>query len=168
MIIAIILTFLSFALLATYIGWSIKKIGYIPKSLSKSYYLIPEKKRWYFQFTLMLMGILLMPAWIIISPDLWMFLGVLTCFAIIFVGAAPKFLHWHEKNMHTISAWCAAAFSICWSILAYDYLWICPVVCGVAAGIMALIQRKSYYFWLEMGAFLSAFISVTAGIFIKF
>ena len=163
----IILLFVGIALFVAYTCYAVKKAG-MPKSLSQTYYLMKAYKQgWMFQFTLVLLGFFLLPAWINLSPDWWMFLGFISCGSIIFVGAAARYLRMEEKHIHTACAWIAAASSVLWSILSYDWLWISPVVFAIAGGIFALIYRKSYYFWLEMAAFANAFVSLIVAIFIQ-
>lgn len=167
MITTIILIILGIALFVGYTIYAVKKGG-MPKSLSQTYYrLEPYKKEWFFQVTLVCLGIFLLPAWIMSSPDWCMFMGFICCLSIIFVGAFARYLRMREdKRIHTACAWIAAIASVCWSIFAYKYLWIVPVVCIPLGGIMALIYRKSYYFWLEMGAFANAFVSLIVALFI--
>lgn len=167
MIIRIILIALGIALFVSYTVYAVKKGG-MPKSLSQTFYRLElYKKDWMFQATLIGMGILFMPAWIMSSPDWCAFMGVLCCFSIIFVGAFARYLRMKEdKYIHTSCAWFAAAISICWSIFSYKWLWISPVACGIVFGTLALIYRKSYYFWLEMGAFTSTFISLIVSLFL--
>lgn len=167
MITAIILLILG---IGTFIAYTIyaEIKGGMSKSLSQTYYrLEPFHKEWMFQAALVCTGLFLFPAWIILSPDWCAFMGVLSCLSIIFVGAFARYLRMKEdKFIHTFCAWFAAAASVCWSIFSYEWLWISPVVFGILGGIMALIFRKSYYFWLEMGAFASAFASLIAAIFL--
>ena len=164
----IILTLLSIAWLVLYTCLTIKKLG-IPKSLSATYYLLkPYKKEKLFQATLIGMGILLLPAWINLSPDWWMFLAFLSCGSIMFVGAAAKYLRMEEKHVHVICAWVAGVASIAWSCLAYKLLWIVPLVCMVAALVGAIVDKKHHTFWIEMGAFVSTFISLIVALFIVY
>ena len=166
MIATSILMFLGIVLFVGYTLYVIKKFG-IPKSLSKTYYLLqPINKSWLFQATLIGTGLLLLPAWINVSPDWCMFMAFLACGSIMFVGAAARYLRMEEKHVHIICAWVAAVASIAWCCFAYKWLWIAPLVCMLAACVVSIHDKRNYTFWMEMGAFLSTFISLIISLFL--
>ena len=158
--------FIGLALFVAYLWYVLKKYG-VPKSLSQTYYLLkPDKKSWMFQITLVVLAFLLISPWMELSPDWCRFMGAISCGAIMFVGAAAKYLRMEEKHIHTIAAGLAALASVCWSIFSYKWLWLSPVICGAAGLVVSIFDWKSKTFWFEMAAFLSAFVSLITAMFL--
>ena len=162
----IIFLLLDIALVGGYIWYTVKKFG-VPTSLSKTYYLLQEnKKGWMFQAALIGGGLLLLPVWMNLSPDWWMCLGFLACACIMLVGGAARYLRMEEKGMHTVCAWIAGAASVCWSIFAYKYLWIVPLVFAIAGIVMYFVDKKNHTFWVQMAVFASAYVSLIIALFL--
>lgn len=145
------------------------KFGY-SKSLSATYYLLPNKWRWVFTLFMWAIAFLLMPAWIEVANNLgdWRSnltcLAFLTCALICFVGAAPNFRAFKmESKVHTISATAAAVtallwcFICCWNIMYVPIIAIL-IVLGVSFMTKSLKDCKVY--WLEMMAFGATYGSV--------
>jgi hypothetical protein len=139
----------------------------IPKSLSDTYYLYKDKKDWmriFFPLMMFSMVGLLMPAWLEISAgSMLQFLAFLAAASIAFVGAAPTFKNGGmDYKVHSISAYCAAVFSILWVILV-SKLWIMPIIWLVFITLLAILTKSvktSTIYWLETVAFMSTFISI--------
>lgn len=107
---------------------------------------------------------LLMPAWLEISVGSTLqFLAFLAAASIAFVGAAPTFKNGGmDYKVHSISAYCAAAFSILW-IIFVSKLWIMPIIWLVFITLLAILTKSvktSTIYWLETVAFMSTFISI--------
>ena len=145
------------------------KFGY-SKSLSATYYLLPNKWRWIFTIFMWACGMLLMPAWIEVAegfPD-WRchltFLSFLTCALICFVGAAPNFRAFEMENkVHVISATTAAVtallwcFVCCWNIM---YIPIIAILIVLGIGFLTKTFKSCQTYWLEMMAFGATYGSV--------
>lgn len=163
---SLICVFIAFIIYLIYNGMAIKLFG-IPESLSDTYYLYKEKKDWmriFFPLMMFSMVGLLMPAWLEISAgSMLQFLAFLAAASIAFVGAAPTFKNGGmDYKVHSISAYCAAAFSILWVILV-SKLWIMPIIWLVFITLLAILTKSvktSTIYWLETVAFMSTFISI--------
>ena len=145
------------------------KFGY-SKSLSATYYLLPNKWRWVFTLFMWTCGMLLMPAWIEVSEHFGDWRSNLTCLAfftcalICFVGAAPNFRAFKMESMvHTISATAAAVTALLWCfVCGWDTMYVpiiaILIVLGVSFMTKSLKECKTY--WLEMMAFGATYASV--------
>ena len=163
---SLICVFIAFIIYLVYNGIAIKLFG-IPKSLSDTYYLYKDKKDWmriFFPLMMFSMVGLLMPAWLEISAgSMLQFLAFLAAASIAFVGAAPTFKNGGmDYKVHSISAYCAAVFSILWVVLV-SKLWIMPIIWFVFITLLAILTKStktSTIYWLETVAFMSTFISI--------
>ena len=163
---SLICVFIAFIMYLVYNGIAIKLFG-IPESLSDTYYLYKDKKDWmriFFPLMMFSMVGLLMPAWLEISVGSTLqFLAFLAAASIAFVGAAPTFKNGGmDYKVHSISAYCAAAFSILW-IIFVSKLWIMPIIWLVLITLLALLTKSvktSTIYWLETVAFMSTFMSI--------
>ena len=163
---SLICVFIAFIMYLVYNGIAIKLFG-IPESLSDTYYLYKEKKDWmriFFPLMMFSMVGLLMPAWLEISAgSMLQFLAFLAAASIAFVGAAPTFKNGGmDYKVHSISAYCAAVFSILWVVLV-SKLWIMPIIWFVFITLLAILTKStktSTIYWLETVAFMSTFMSI--------
>lgn len=163
---SLICVFIAFIIYLIYNGIAIKLFG-IPESLSDTYYLYKEKKDWmriFFPLMMFSMVGLLMPAWLEISTgSMLQFLAFLAAASIAFVGAAPTFKNGGmDYKVHSISAYCAAVFSILWVVLV-SKLWIMPIIWFVFITLLAILTKSvktSSIYWLETIAFMSTFMSI--------
>ena len=139
----------------------------VPKSLSMTYYLFMEKKKWlsvWFPTMMISMVILLMPSWLEISEgSYFQFMAFLAAGGIMFTGAAPAFKSSDlEDKVHTGSAAFAALFALLWVIVVsqlwyFIILWL--IVCSFCA-VFTKTYKSSYIYWLETVAFLSTFSAI--------
>lgn len=137
----------------------------VPESLSNTYYLYQDKcnKGWLFCLMMYLVVAFMMPAWITMSEGSdFQFLSFLAPASIAFVGTAPRFKNGElENNVHTYSAYIAAACSLLWVILVTHYWWVILIWFGFVA--LAAIFTSSYkiclVYWLETVAFCATFTS---------
>ena len=163
---SLICVFIAFIIYLIYNGIAIKLFG-IPESLSDTYYLYKAKKDWmriFFPLMMFSMVGLLMPAWLEISAgSMLQFLAFLAATSIAFVGAAPTFKNGGmDYKVHSISAYCAAVFSILWVVLV-SKLWIMPIIWFIFITLLAILTKStktSTIYWLETVAFMSTFVSV--------
>lgn len=166
---SVILILLSLVIFVVYNAIMNIKFG-LPKSLSATYYNLPERFRWVFTLFMWAIAFLLMPAWIEVANSLgdWRehltFLAFLTCALICFVGAAPNFRAFEmESKVHTISAtasavtallWC---FICCWNIM---YVPVIAVLIVLGVSFMTKSLKDCKVYWLEMMAFAATYSSV--------
>lgn len=141
----------------------------IPKSLSMTFYLLQEKKKWlriWFPIMMISMAFLLMPAWLEISiGSPFQFLAFLAPAGIMFTGAAPAFKSSElENTVHMTSAIFAAITALLWVGLVAN-LWFAIAIWFVIIAILAIVTKtvkSSYIYWLETVAFLSTFTAILA------
>lgn len=141
----------------------------IPKSLSMTFYLLQEKKKWLrilFPIMMISMAFLLMPAWLEISVGSpFQFLAFLAPAGIMFTGAAPAFKSSElENTVHMTSAIFAAITALLWVGLVAN-LWLVIAIWFVIIAILAIVTKtvkSSYIYWFETVAFLSTFTAILA------
>lgn len=141
----------------------------IPKSLSMTFYLLQEKKKWlriWFPIMMISMAFLLMPAWLEISVGSpFQFLAFLAPAGIMFTGAAPAFKSSElENTVHMTSAIFAAITALLWVGLVAN-LWLVIAIWFAIIAILAIVTKtikSSYIYWLETVAFLSTFTAILA------
>jgi hypothetical protein len=141
----------------------------VPKSLSMTFYLFQERKKWQrvlFPIMMVFMAGLLLPAWLEISEghDL-QFMAFFGIAGIIFTGMAPAFKSSDlENKVHMGSAIFAAIFSLLWVAFVAN-LWYFILVWFVVIVLIALLTKSiktGYIYWLETVAFMSTFTAVIA------
>ena len=141
----------------------------IPKSLSMTFYLLQDRKKWlriWFPIMMISMAFLLMPAWLEISVGSpFQFLAFLAPAGIMFTGAAPAFKSSElENTVHMTSAIFAAITALLWVGLVAN-LWLAIAIWFVIIAILAIVTKtvkSSYIYWLETVAFLSTFTAILA------
>lgn len=139
----------------------------VPNSLSQTFYLFKERKKWQmflFPIMMFMMGFSLMSAWLEISEGHNLqFMTFFAAAGIMFTGAAPAFRSSDlENNVHTISATLAAFFSLLWVILVAK-LWYIILIWFIVILLFAVMTKtvkKSTIYWLETVTFLSTFTSI--------
>lgn len=156
----------AFLIYLIYNGVALGLFG-IPKSLSMTFYLFQEKKKWtriFFPIMMILVAFLLLPAWLEISAlSSLQFLAFLAASGIIFTGAAPAFKSSDMENtVHVVGAGCAALFATLWVILVSKLWWVILIWLAILGLIMLVTKttKSSYIYWLETVAFLSTFTSI--------
>ena len=141
----------------------------VPKSLSMTYYLFKERKnslKALFPAMIALLCVLLIPCWLTLSEGSnFQFLSFLAPAALMFVGFTPAFNDADMyKIIHNVAAYTCAVFAMLWIILVTPFWYIILIVLGViaVAAILTKTWKTSYIYWLEMVAFVSLFITITA------
>ena len=153
------------AIYVIYNAFALKFFG-VPKSLSNTYYLY--KDRWNIGFLFPIMMYLvtgfMMPAWITLSEgSMFQFLSFLAPAGLAFVGTAPAFKSSSlENNVHTWSAYLAAAFSLLWVILVTPFWWTILVWLGIilVSAVLTKTFKSSLVYWLEQIAFGATLTSI--------
>ena len=124
----------------------------VPPSLSESFYVIRHKVT--FSLTLATTGALVIIPWIEVSQR-GEGLAFLAVAGMMFVAASPQFKESLSREVHYVAASIMAAACIAWEILNGG-VWI-PL--GVFL-IIGLCNKKNIIFWLEIGLFLDAELSI--------
>lgn len=162
-----------FVLAAFLIYWAYNAaalgIFQVPKSLSMTFYLFQERKKWQrvlFPIMMVSMAGLLMPAWLEISEGHNLqFMAFFAAAGIIFTGAAPAFKSSDlENSVHMGSAIFAAVFAMLW-VAFVAQLWYFILVWFIIIALVAVLTKtvkSSYIYWLETVAFMSTFTAVIA------
>lgn len=138
-----------------YILFVVKKYG-IQKSVSNSYYKLPENKRWIFTIAL----------WSFAFPAI--VLGVehsglafLAGAGIMFVGAAPAFkLHKMEEQVHVAGALAGVIGGIAFMLVTG--LWQVALATLALMGVVMLVPKlkENKTWWLELAAFYGYAVAV--------
>ena len=147
-----ILTALSFAILALYIGIYVNENG-VPESLSATYY----KTKYLFQLSLGTAGFLMTVSLLDLTVGKWyQFLSFFATSALIFVAFAPDYKQMLEGKIHVGAAMISAIAAL--ALVVLMGYWYVPVLPALAA--FFIIKRygnKTY--WLEMVCFVSIFLT---------
>ena len=173
--VCLICAFAALLIFTVYNYVSLRLFG-VPKSLSETYYLWQNEQRGMgAMFTAMMasVAITLMPAWLTISDAVggweknFTFLAFLAAGSIAFVGAAPAFRGCElESKVHSISAKCAAAFSLLWCcVVCRRTAYIVPVAAAVvwATAFATKTAKSCSVYWWEMCAFVATFATIITG-----
>ena len=165
-----IITFvlIAFFIYLVYNGAALRLFG-VPKSLSMTYYLLEEKKKWsriFFPITMTSVVAMLLPAWLELSEGSpFQFTAFLAAAGILFVGAAPAFMNNRLENLvHIVSAIVAAVFALLWVVLV-SKMWLIIVMWLAFIALVAFLTKSvksSYTYWLETVAFMATFTSIIA------
>lgn len=154
----IYLYLMSLIFLAMYIVYAVRVCG-VPWSLSDTYYQLKKRNRpaWLFQAAMIIPAMLLMPVWIECSSDDLQFLAFLSCGGLIFVGTAPLFKEEFQSKVHYTGTAISGLAAILW--LCLSGLWWLPLITMNAAVGIAIFKSR-WMFWLEMAAFMGAYVGV--------
>lgn len=161
----VLLIVLSFFIFLAYLCYAFSFCG-IPSSLSETYYLLKERGKpgWIFSIVMVVIAMLLMPGFIEISDNSgywYTFLSFFTCIAIVFVGLSPGFRN-GQGTIHFVSAIIAAVSGVLWSLFT---IWFVPLIVAVAfTAPLVLMWKSAKTFWLEIIAFFSVYISVLSSL----
>jgi len=138
--IAMLLVFIS------YVSYIWIKYG-AQKSISASYYVLPEKLRFLFTFFCWGFAVPAIMLGVEITP-LMFFAGA----GILVVGAAPKIAMKEEYKVHMIAAISGIVFSQLAIFLGFQLLWL-NIVSIVLSAIIPFVFKKTYFWWIELVAF---------------
>ena len=133
----------------------------VPTSLSNTFYLLQDKRKWMASAFVLLMysiAITLVSPIIDHTPDGLQIFAFLPIVGIGFVGAAPLFKG-EDSLVHKIAALTAAGGSIFWVLLTHIDYWPYPVFSAIIFGTIMLLSKtvKCYIFWAEMVVFYSMY-----------
>lgn len=131
--------------------------GGVPVSLSAVYYLL-DKRGWVFQLAMIGAGAMLMPLWLDLSDEGYQWLVFLACGGMIFVGAAPSFRLPLQGIIHYSSAVLCCVCAVAWQIL--EGLWDVTLFFGFFGGMLALMWREKWCWWMEIAVMCSLMFNV--------
>lgn len=130
----------------------------IQKSISASYYVLPENLRilfslfcWGFAFPAIILGIEITP--------LMFFAGAGICF----VGAAPQILEKDVYKVHMVAAISGIIFSQLAIFFGYHMLWL--NILSIILAALSLLSKKYYFWFIELVAFGSILYAISTTIF---
>lgn len=157
------LTIISFSILVVYLISYFIVFRSIPSSLSDTYYYFETKwkKGWIFTVSLVIMGMILTPAFLELAEGSNLqFLAFLCPASILFVGAAPRFKDVGiESIIHPVAAGISALCGVLY-ILLVAKTWYVLIGWLLLIGIPVLLVKgwrkgikECYTFWLEMIVF---------------
>lgn len=157
---------IAFAIYLIYNGFVIRLFG-VPNSLSNTFYLYKQKRKWMrflFPAMMVILVTLLLPAWLEISAgNVLQFLAFFAAAGLLFVGAAPAFMSSDlENKVHTYSAIGSVLFALLWIIFVSKTWFMIPIWFAVIALIAWLTKtwKSASIYWLENVAFMSTFTSI--------
>ena len=152
------LILISMSIIITYIGYMINELGYLPDSISQSFYLL--KYKWIFSVAMLLTAALLMPAAIESGLPESQWSAFLSCTGMIFVAFAPNFRDNLSYEVHMIGAVVCVTVSQIWVSYNYiDCLW---------SWLVYLIYTLIYMTRSDENGFLNKFLSTKPLSYIEF
>lgn len=147
----------------------------VPASISDTYYKLERRHKglgWLFTAMCWLVGGLLLPALLEITPESYQFTAFLACAGLLFVGAAPQFKLSLTGAVHYGSAAVCVVFSQIWVGLTVWWV-LLPVWIGFISYILYgmirhldLFRGRIYFieskpmFWAELAAIMATYIAV--------
>lgn len=157
------MTILVLIIITLYVVIMIYKNKGIPNSISATYYILQHK--YWFCFTMISVGIILLIALLDTVSSNIQFLVFLACSGIIFVGAAPNFKEQLEKKVHEIGAIICISGSQILIILTQPIillLWV-PWIIYILLKLKINNLRDSFLetkplFWIEIISFTTIFL----------
>lgn len=142
---------LSLAVFVAYLAMYLAHHG-VPASLSETFYHV--KHRWKFSVCLIVMAALIFVPWVESSERLD-FLVFFACFSVFMIAASPQFKEAFVSPIHYGSAAVMAVSAVTWEVANGGLFWVLG-----AFGIVAIINRRNWVLWLEVGLFLEIVISL--------
>lgn len=138
-----------------YIITTLIKFG-IPESVSATHYLWNKAFNnggLLFTATLVLVGFLVIPPWISVSPDDLTMCPFISSAALVFVGCAAAFKEELTSSVHYTSAVIWATMVLIYATLTGCYMF---VIFGAFFALIGMLLNKwsNITFWLEIGAVL--------------
>jgi hypothetical protein len=156
MILSMILFVLMVSVFLAYVGYIWAKYG-VQKSISESYYVLPEKRNWLFvAFT----WLFAFPAMILGNSLLMLFAGG----GIVFVGAAAAMHTFPTRAVHLTGAIGGMILACLAMITQFGMWWLVPAV-GLGILITALLDKKHLMWWAECAIFIAISIALGFSIF---
>ena len=147
------MTILSLILVLAYISVSSYKSRQIPPSISETAYLWAESKVNWFTVFCVVLGILILPPWLIVTPEVFQFLAFLGCAGLIICGTSPLFRENFQGTVHIVGFLIAIVAWLIWMILSgLSFVLLLDLI---IFGCMLLIKADKWILWLELIAILT-------------
>ena len=144
---------LSCAIMSLYLTAYILNWG-IPCSISDTYY--QTARKWLFPACTAAAGALALVPLLNITPERYQFVSFLIVASILFVAAAPAFKEELTHYVHYGAASVLGLSATAWLILSTGVPYI--AIIGI---IIAIIDRRHFLFWVEVGLLYNLYISLT-------
>lgn len=141
----------SFVTITVYLASYIACVGRLPISISDTYYKL--EKKWLFPTFLGVAILTGLAPMFELTSESYQFLAFLTLAGLMFVAAAPAFKEDLESKVHCAGALVAGASCLTWLILQGGT----PLI-AIAVTSVALLDRKRWCFYLELGLLLNMYL----------
>lgn len=126
----------------------------VPESLSETSYLLKEKYKqpWWFSLVCVIIIIGLLPNWIIISTINTQFLVFIACVGVLFIAASPFFLKGLDKPVHYTSGVVTAVCFILWFIFNGQCIWLMYILLFFIP--LIVWKPKCFIYFIEIIAYI--------------
>lgn len=152
MIYELIAVTLSCIIMSLYLTAYILNRG-LPCSISDTYY--QTERKWLFPVCTATSGVLALVPLLNITPERYRFVAFIIVASILFVAAAPAFKEELTHSVHYGSATILGLSATAWLILTTGVPYI-----AIAALITAIIDRRHFLFWVEVGLLYNLYASL--------
>lgn len=139
----------SFLVIAIYLTIYLALRQKLPSSISATYYECNSK--WLFSSVIATTAALALVPWLEYSGD-WQFLAFFGAASMMFIAASPAFKDDFVGKVHSGAACVLVASVVAWIWLCFGTPW---VFLGFA--VLALIDRKHFVWWIEIGLLLNLY-----------
>ena len=149
-------TIISLIIVLGYVVGTVWKLGYIPDSISNTYYLT-GKKGW-FTLAMMTGALTLIPGALEITPENIQPIPFFAAAGMLLVGAAPRFKD-YEKTAHYLGAIMLLGFSQLWIMMIKPELLLPWIIYGIGL-IWRIKENKeiiNWVFWAEIVIILNVY-----------
>lgn len=146
-------------LLLTYSAFSALLIGYLPISLSNTYYdMRRQRKGWIFTLMLIFIVVTLFPIWLNKTEGEWyQFLVFLACSALTFVALTPDYKKDLERKIHYTSAYLACICVIIYNIVSGNW----PIlIITMIPTVVSLFYKEGVVFFAEISLIMSIYLGL--------
>lgn len=148
---------LSTALALVLLSLSVSEAGGVPVSLSATYYEM-DGDGWLFQLLLAATSASLLPVWLAFSTPGHEWMAFLSCASLLFVAAAPAFRLSLDGAVHYTSAVICCVCALLWQVL--EGLWDVTLCFGFIGGMLTLMWRDKWCWWVECAVVGSVFANL--------
>lgn len=150
-------TIISFIIITGYVVGTVWKLGYIPDSISNTYYLT-GKKGW-FTLALMTGALTLIPGALEITPENIQPIPFFAAAGMMLTGSAPRFKD-YEKTAHYIGAIGLFVFSQLWVMMLKPELLLPWIIYGAILIWRNTEENKNWVFWAEIIIILDVYATI--------
>ncbi len=152
MLLELIAVSVSCLIMTLYLTAYINSVG-VPASISATYY--KTEKKWVFPTVISLTGLCALVPLMNNTPENYQFVAFFIVAATLFVASAPAFREEFVGKIHATAASVLGVCALTWLILTSGVPWI-----AVAGLILAVIGRRHFLFWIEVGLLYDLFANL--------